>query len=289
MNYRHAYHAGNFADVLKHAVVASIIAYMRRKDAAFRIIDTHAGCGAYDLAGVEASKTGEWRSGIGRLIGPEAEAVPEAVATILSPYLDVVRGLNPNGEVTRYPGSPLIAQTMMRAQDRLIANELHPIDAETLRSTLGRDRRSKVLTIDAWTALKSLLPPIERRGLVLVDPPFEEPGELERLVRGLTEAVRRFASGTYVLWYPVKEPAATTRFLDAIAGLALPKVLAAELFVRAPVRADVLNGCGLVIVNAPHTLATQLDVLLPFLATRLAQAEGGFARAFQDLHGSNAS
>ena len=221
MNYRHAYHAGNFADVLKHVVLALVIDYLKRKDAPFRVIDTHAGIGRYALTSSEAAKTGEWRQGIGRLIGADAEQLPSEVAQAMAPYLDAVRAANAPGELAVYPGSPLIARHLMRASDLLVANELHPEDAAALRATLGRDRRIKLITLDAWTALKSLLPPKERRGVVLIDPPFEEEGELARMVEGLDQALRRFRTGVYLAWYPIKDRKPIERFHADLASRCL--------------------------------------------------------------------
>ena len=185
MNYRHAYHAGNFADVLKHLVLALVIDYMRRKEAPFRVIDTHAGCGRYALGSIQAGKTGEWRGGIGRLLGPDSKPLPPDVAKVMRPYLDAVRAENPAPPLEVYPGSPLIARHLMREQDVLVANELHPEDHADLKSAIGRDRRVKLLALDGWVALKSLLPPKERRGVVLIDPPFEQEGEFDRLSGGV--------------------------------------------------------------------------------------------------------
>ena len=202
MNYRHIYHAGNFADVVKHAVLALVIEKLKLKDAGFRVIDTHAGTGSYDLSSEKAQKTGEWRAGIGRLIGPDAAPIQGPAATLLKPYLDVVRGLNSGGGVTRYPGSPRLARALLRPQDRLVVNELHREDSISLKGAFARDKLTQVMDLDGWIALKALLPPPERRGVVLVDPPFEEPGEFERMSVALGEAVRRFATGVFILWYP---------------------------------------------------------------------------------------
>jgi 23S rRNA (adenine2030-N6)-methyltransferase len=271
MNYRHAYHAGNFADVLKHAVLALVIEHLKAKPAPFRAIDTHAGIGLYDLGSEAALKTGEWRAGIGRVIVAE---LPADVAAILAPYLAVVREVNGPGPLTRYPGSPLIERRLMRASDRLVVNELHPEDHAELAKLFARDGETKVLSLDGWTALKSLLPPKERRGVVLVDPAFEEQGELDRLVEGLEEAVRRFATGTFLLWYPIKDVQAVTAFRRKIAALELPKTLAVELMIRGGDDALRLNGAGLILVNAPYTLEAKLKVLLPVLVRLLAQGEG---------------
>jgi len=281
MNYRHAYHAGNFADVLKHTVVALVIAHLKLKDSPFRVIDTHAGAGLYDLAGIEAGKTGEWRDGIGRLLGPDAADLPVSMVTLLDPYLAAVRDLNPDGVLARYPGSPLLALALTRPQDRLIANELHTADAAALAAALRRDRRAKILHLDAWIALKSLLPPRERRGLILIDPSFEKRDEFERLTQALRQATRRFASGTYLLWYPIKDVSKIAAFRNAVAG-ELPRALSVDLMIRAPRDPGKLNGCGLLAINPPHTLHAKLDALLPFLVERLAQG-GGASGAIRHL------
>jgi 23S rRNA (adenine2030-N6)-methyltransferase len=276
MNYRHAYHAGNFADVLKHVVLALVIEHLKLKDAPFRVIDTHAGPGLYDLLGGEAQKTGEWREGVGRLIGPDAAPLPVEAAAILAPWLAVVRAENADGggSIQRYPGSPLVARRLMRAQDRLIANELHPEDGAGLKGLFARDPQVKVLGLDGWVALRSLLPPKERRGVVLIDPPYEQKGELERLAHGLGDALRRFASGTFLLWYPIKDEGHVRALHRAVAALEPGKALAIDLLIRAPQRAGVLNGCGLVAVNPPWTLQERLASLLPVLSARLAQGPG---------------
>jgi len=271
MNYRHAYHAGNFADVLKHAVLALVIEHLKSKPAPFRVIDTHAGIGLYDLSSEAALKTGEWRAGIGRVIDAD---LPADAAAVLAPYLAVVRAVNGAGALNRYPGSPLIARRLMRACDRLVVNELHPEDHAELAALFARDAETKVLSLDGWTALKSLLPPRERRGVVLVDPAFEEEGELDRLVEGLQEAVRRFSTGTFLLWYPIKDVKAVAAFRRKIAALELPKVLAVELMIRGAEDAQRLNGAGLIVVNAPHTLQANLKVALPPLVPLLAQGDG---------------
>ncbi len=271
MNYRHAYHAGNFADVLKHLMLALVIEHLKLKPAPFRVIDTHAGVGRYDLAGWEAGKTGEWMGGIGRLL---AEPLPPAVAGLMAPYLEAVAAENSDGRLARYPGSPLIARHLLRPGDVLVVNELHPDDHAALAGLFYRDRQVKVLNLDGWTALKSLLPPKERRGVILVDPPFEEPGELDRLVTGLSDVQRRFATGTVLLWYPIKSVKVVDRFYAALSALTLDKVLVAELFIRPPTDPDRLNGCGLVVFNPPFTLADRMKLILPELAKRMAVEPG---------------
>lgn len=283
MNYRHAFHAGNFADVLKHAVLALIIEHLKLKPAAFRVIDTHAGTGRYDLTGMQASKTGEWHDGIGRLFGPGAAPLPAPVGEILKPYLDAVLAVNAGhseavvgrqGTLATYPGSPVLALQLMRRQDRLIANELHPEDRKALEEAIGRDPRAKVMTIDGWQALKALLPPKERRGVVLVDPPFEEAGELDRMSNAMTVAHRRFETGTVLLWLPVKDSSQAQRFYRAVAQTGPKRILLAELSVRRAEAEGPLAATALVIVNPPYRLDQRLKTLLRFLADRLSQGEG---------------
>ena len=271
MNYRHAYHAGNFADVVKHAVLALVIEHLKLKPAPFRVIDTHAGIGVYDLTSEAAQKTGEWREGIGRLM---AAKLSPAAAEVLAPYLDIVRRLNPGGALVRYPGSPLLARELMRADDRLVVNELHPEDQDELKRHFAHDPQVRVMALDAWTALKALLPPPERRGVMLIDPAFEQTGELTRLVGGLKEAARRFATGTFLLWYPIKEVAPVAAFRREVAALGFPKAMAIELMIRGSADQTRLNGAGLIAVNAPFTLSSKLDALLPELTRVLAQGEG---------------
>jgi 23S rRNA (adenine2030-N6)-methyltransferase len=266
MNYRHAFHAGNFADVVKHAVLARILIHLREKPQAFRVIDTHAGAGLYDLAGPDASRTGEWRAGIGRLTGASL-ATP--VQALLAPYLDAVAKFNADGELRHYPGSPLIALSLMRAQDRLIACELEPGAAAALRSNLHADKRAKAIAIDGFTALNAYVPPKERRGLVLIDPPFEQPDEFERLGQSLIEAHRKWATGIYVAWYPRKDLAAVKTLINRIKRSGIAKVLRAELDVGGD--STRLMGTGLLIVNPPWRLDDELGLLLPALADMLAQ------------------
>jgi 23S rRNA (adenine2030-N6)-methyltransferase len=275
MNYRHIYHAGNFADVLKHAVLALIIEYLKLKPAPLRVIDTHAGVGLYDLSCEAAGKTGEWRDGIGRLMGPDAEPVPDPITELLKPYLDVVWALNGSPGAIAYPGSPEIARRLLRPDDKLLLNELHATDHAALARRYGIYTQVRVLNLDAWIAVKSLLPPPERRGLILIDPPYEEKDELERLARALGQALKRFANGTFLLWYPVKDLAPVEAFHASLAGFGLVKTLRMELYTRAPETPHRLNGCGLLAVNPPWHLEQQMAALLPFLAQRLANGPGG--------------
>jgi 23S rRNA (adenine2030-N6)-methyltransferase len=274
MNYRHAYHAGNFADVLKHVVLTRVIEYLKRKPAPFRIIDTHAGSGRYALHSEEAAKTGEWKAGIARLLGPDAPPLPAEVAGLMAPYLDAVRAENGAGALRLYPGSPLIARRLMRADDRLVANELHPEEHARLKASIGRDRRVKVLQLDGWLALKAQLPPNERRGIVLIDPPFEEERELARMAQGLAEGLNRFATGVYLAWYPIKDPRPVARFHRDLASLPGARMLRVELMLRRPADLDRLNGCGLVVANPPHVLDAELASILPVLTQCLGEGRG---------------
>ncbi|MGD9827453.1 MAG: 23S rRNA (adenine(2030)-N(6))-methyltransferase RlmJ [Hyphomicrobiaceae bacterium] len=278
MNYRHAYHAGNFADVHKHAVLALVLAHLSAKVTPFRVVDTHAGIGRYDLAAVEAEKTGEWTAGIGRLLGEDSAPIPDEITPLLAAYLDAVRAENADGVLRWYPGSPRIARSLLRPDDRLIAVELHPEDTQALAAEFRRDRQVKVLAIDAWHALKSLLPPKERRGLVLIDPPYESTTEVDDTFAGLRAGLRRFANGVFMLWYPIKATASALDMQARLAQLEVDKLLISELVVRRPDGDGRLHGSGLALVNPPFQLRAQLDVLLPFLAARLSQGKGATHR-----------
>ena len=274
MNYRHAFHAGSFADVFKHAVLGRILHYLRRKPAAFRVIDTHAGTGLYDLSGAEASRGGEWHDGIERLL---AAPLAAEVAELLAPYLEVVGALNERGRLKTYPGSPALARAWLRPQDRLIACELEPQAAAALGRNLQGDARIKTLTIDGWTALSAYLPPKERRGLVLVDPPFEQDSDFVLLSRGLGLAYRKWATGIYALWYPIKGRSEPEALAKRLRRLAIPKMLRAEFNVAPLSDPTRLGGSGLILVNPPFPLQSELAVLLPALAEVLGRGgKGGF-------------
>jgi 23S rRNA (adenine2030-N6)-methyltransferase len=274
VNYRHAFHAGSFADVFKHAVLGRILHYLRGKPAAFRVIDTHAGAGLYDLSSPEASRGGEWRDGIERLL---AAKLSEQVAALLAPYLEVIGALNERGRLKIYPGSPAITRAWLRPQDRLIACELEPKAAVALAGHLRGDTRIKTLEIDGWTALSAYVPPPERRGLVLVDPPFEQDSDFHRLSHGLETAHRKWATGIYALWYPIKDRGEPDALAKRLRRLGVAKILRAELTVAALRDPARLNGCGLILVNPPWILESELSTLLPALAGLLGRdGKGGF-------------
>ena len=268
MNYRHAYHAGNFADVAKHAALSRLVEYLKLKDKAFRVVDTHAGIGLYDLSSEEAQKTGEWQGGIGRLL--EAKLSPEAEA-LLAPYLAAVAAENPDGGVARYPGSPLIVRHLLRPQDRLSAIELHPQDFQRLKTLFAGDFQVRAIELDGWLALGAHLPPKEKRGLVLVDPPFEQAGEFERLVDGLVRAHRRWTGGIYALWYPIKDRAAVKDFRESLKASGIPKILDVAFEVRRPSREARFDGSGLVVVNPPFVFEKEMRVILAELHKALAE------------------
>jgi len=275
VNYRHAFHAGSFADVFKHVVLCRILHYLRSKAAAFRVIDTHAGAGIYDLTGSEATRGGEWHDGIERLL---AAQLPPPVNSLLSPYLEVIGALNEPGRLKLYPGSPAIARAWLRPQDRLVACELEPKAGIALAGHMRGDTRIKALEIDGWTSLSGYVPPPERRGLVLVDPPFEDDNDFFRLSNGLKTAHRKWATGIFALWYPIKGRSEPDRLAKNLGRLDVPKILRAELNVAGLSDPSRLNGCGLILVNPPFTLEEELSTLLPTLARVLGRdGKAGFS------------
>jgi 23S rRNA (adenine2030-N6)-methyltransferase len=290
MNYRHAFHAGNFADVVKHAVLSRLLVHLCGKPAAYRAIDTHAGAGLYDLAGPEAGRSGEWRNGIGRLMGAGrlgagilGGGVPGAglegsLRTLLAPYLDAVAACNPPGRLTTYPGSPALLRAFLRPQDRLVACELEPNAAASLKRNFGQDRRIKLIAIDGWTALNAYVPPKERRGLALIDPSFEDSGDFPRLAQGIELAHRKWANGIYLLWYPIKAREQPDALARRLRRSGIGKILRAEVSIAPLIDPARLSGCGLVAVNPPWTLEQELRIMLPALIPILAGADRGGSR-----------
>ncbi|MEI7609350.1 MAG: 23S rRNA (adenine(2030)-N(6))-methyltransferase RlmJ [Rhodospirillaceae bacterium] len=275
MNYRHAYHAGNFADVVKHAVLALLLERLAAKPSPYFVLDTHAGIGRYDLASEAALKTGEAAAGIGRLLAaPAGEATPPE----LTAYLGAVAALNdgsPPGEMPRwYPGSPRLTRALMRAGDRLVLAEAHPDDARTLKREFAGDAQVQVHHRDGWGALKAFLPPPERRGLVLIDPPYESADEADRLVAGLAAAHRRWPGGVYALWYPIKERPWVWRLHEALAATGIRRQLVAELTVFPEDDWRRLNGCGIIVINPPWQVDGAITGLLPRLHSALTAGEG---------------
>lgn len=278
MNYRHIYHAGNFADVMKHATLCLIADHLKAKDKPFYALDTHAGIGRYDLRSEEAQKTGEYRQGIAQVLA-EPKLPPE-----LAGYVAAVAALNGTGKPSPtglhwYPGSPRILRAALRPGDRLAAVELHPADADTLAREFAGDRQVTVHRMDGYQALKAFLPPPERRGLVVVDPPFEERDEFVKLTAGLKHAHRRWATGAYALWYPIKARRPVDAFHDDIARTGIRGIAVAELMIRPADDPERFNGCGLVLVNPPWRLMEQLQSMLAFLTPLLSENGAGRWRA----------
>ena len=277
MNYRHAFHAGGFADVIKHIVLVRMLTYLQDKQAAFRVIDTHAGAGVYDLAGDEARRGGEWLTGIARVMQARFS---ETVLPLVTPYLDIVRAFNPPAQLKAYPGSPLIARALLRPQDRLTACEVEPKARKHLIAALRRDTQARVVDLDGWTALPAFVPPKERRGLVLIDPPYEDKDEFTRLADGFTEAFSKWPTGSYLLWYPAKSRRATDALARHVAEVAASgatpgKCLRLE-FSAAPQAADsALVSAGLLLVNPPWMLMGELKDILPELEKPLGQGGAG--------------
>jgi len=267
MNYRHIYHAGNICDVVKHSVLALLIDYMRGKDKPFAVLDTHAGCGLYDLFDERAQKTKEAEEGILKLWAylDRHGKVPET----LRPYIKAIESLNPAGTILAYPGSPAVARSLLREQDRLIACELHPEDVVVLRQTFRNDKQTHIHHRDGYAALKALLPFAEKRGLILIDPPFEQPDEYEALVSAAKRINAIFPMAMVALWYPIKERPVIWQFHEALADTQIPKMMKAEFIFKPEVRHDRLNGTGLIIINPPWTLEGQLSGLFSTLHTVL--------------------
>ncbi|WP_421929579.1 23S rRNA (adenine(2030)-N(6))-methyltransferase RlmJ [Neoaquamicrobium sediminum] len=274
MNYRHAYHAGNFADVVKHLLLTRIIEYLKRKPGAFRVIDTHAGTGLYDLSSEEAQKTGEWRSGIGRLLDA---MLPDDAAALAAPYLDAVRAFNAGHPFRYYPGSPVLTKQLLRGADRLTAIELHPEDCFALRTRFAGDWQVRVIELDGWLAMGSQVPPKEKRGLVIVDPPFEKEGEFKRIVDGLLKAHRRWPGGTYALWYPIKDHNAVASMREMLKQTGIPKIMDVVFELRQPSAEPRFDGTGMIVVNPPYVLEAELKVLLPALREVLAEDRSALA------------
>jgi 23S rRNA (adenine2030-N6)-methyltransferase len=277
MNYRHAFHAGGFADVIKHIVLVRILTYLQEKPAAFRVIDTHAGAGVYDLTSAEGRRGGEWLTGIARVMQARFS---EKTAPLVKPYLDIVRAFNPQRELASYPGSPLIARALLRPQDRMTACEVEPKARKRLIDALRRDTQARVVDLDGWLALPAFVPPKERRGLVLIDPPYEQKDEFERLAEGFAGAFAKWPTGSFMLWYPVKSRRATDTLTRNVAeavgaGPSPGKCLRLEFSVAPQAIGGALASAGLLIVNPPWTLIGELKAILPELEKPLGQGGAG--------------
>lgn len=263
MNYRHIYHAGNFADVMKHLALCLIIDHLKKKDAPFCVIDAHGGIGLYDLQSIEALKTREYEAGIGKFQDIDSHHD-------FSVYFDWVKNDLSHGH---YPGSPLLAARMLRGSDRLIANELHPEDVLTLQDTLGRDQNIRVTNMDAYECIRANIPPKEKRGIVLIDPPFEKTDEFQTLIKQMEEWKKRFANGIFLLWYPIKAHLAIGGLKDAATSLGLPRTWCVETLMHPRTSEGSFNGSGLILFNAPYQIPERYDALLPLLKDRMGLHE----------------
>ena len=277
MNYHHAFHAGGFADVIKHIVLVRILTYLHEKPAPFRVIDSHAGSGLYDLSGEQARRGGEWLTGIARIMQARFS---QTAASLVKPYLDIVRAFNPHGPLQAYPGSPLIARAMLRPQDRITACEIEPAARKALIDALRKDAQARVVDLDGWVALPAFVPPNERRGHVLVDPPFEASDEFDRLADGFNSAFSKWPTGVYLLWYPAKSRRASDQLARQVAQTTAsvrPERTCLRLeFSVAPQAVDsALTSCGLLIVNPPWTLQGELKTILSELEKPLGQGGAG--------------
>jgi 23S rRNA (adenine2030-N6)-methyltransferase len=272
LSYRHAFHAGNFADVFKHVLLALLIRALQRKDKPFCVLDTHAGAGRYGLDSVSAGKNREFADGIGRL-WDQPGLSPE-----LGEYLDRVRALNPDGALRWYPGSPRIAHDLLRPDDRMVLTELHPADHALLKAEFTADRRVAVHHADGYASLKAFLPPPERRGLVLLDPAYELKSEFDRLVEAIRLIHRRWAGGIVAVWYPILDRAPSLRFQQTLRESGIPAILCAELGLYPYDGPPGLHGCGMIIINPPWRLDETLNRLLPELLRWLRVGDAGQTR-----------
>ncbi|HTO48865.1 MAG TPA: 23S rRNA (adenine(2030)-N(6))-methyltransferase RlmJ [Burkholderiales bacterium] len=270
--YRHHFHAGNFADVFKHALLVRLLAAVAAKDKPFFCLDTHAGIGRYDLSHAWAQKNAEFRDGIGRLWGRSDLPV------LLAPYMESVRAENPDGKLRFYPGSPLIARRFLRPGDRMVLSELNRTDVAELGALFARDRQVTVHLIDGYHALKAQLPPAERRGLVLVDSSFDRAGELRRVADALALAHERWATGIYAIWYPLMELPAMRGFERDVVATGIRKILQLELSVRPEGWTQTLRGCGMLVVNPPYRFDEEAEAIVAWLADVLAMGGGGRVR-----------
>jgi 23S rRNA (adenine2030-N6)-methyltransferase len=265
VNYRHAFHAGNFGDCVKHALLVWLLRALMRKPAPLLVLDTHAGAGRYDLTAGRAERTGEWRAGIARLLD-----TPPAP---LADYVGLVQQLG------LYPGSPALTRALLRPGDRLACCELHPEEHAALRRQYARDSAVAVHHRDAWEALRALLPPAERRGLILIDPPYENPDDFANLAAGLRAGDTKFATGVFAAWYPIKHRAPIRTFFTAMQETRIRDMLAAELWLREPLNPARLNGCGMLVINPPYRFEDEIPLILAALLARLGTGEPGAGTA----------
>ncbi|EKO3673992.1 23S rRNA (adenine(2030)-N(6))-methyltransferase RlmJ [Vibrio metschnikovii] len=270
LSYRHSFHAGNHADVLKHIVQSLILNALQQKETPFVYHDTHSGVGRYDLTHEWSEKTGEYKQGIGRL-WQQADTPAE-----IDSYLDAVKALNQGEELRYYPGSPRIARAHLRAQDRMVLSELHPSDYPLLEQEFARDRQVAIYKQDGFARLKASLPPKERRGLVLIDPPYELAKEYRDVVQAIAQSHKRWSTGIYAIWYPVVNRCDIDDMLDGLANLGIRKILQIELGVAPDTNQRGMTASGMIVINPPWKLESEMQTILPFLKQAIAPATGHF-------------
>jgi 23S rRNA (adenine2030-N6)-methyltransferase len=259
LSYRHSFHAGNHADVLKHTVQSLIIESLKEKEKPLLYLDTHSGAGRYQLSGEHAERTGEYLEGIALLW--KRDDLPEEMAA----YMSVVRHLNRSGTLRYYPGSPLIARQLLRPQDKIHLTELHSSDYPLLRNEFQNDERAKTQRADGYQQLKSQLPPQSRRGFILIDPPYELKSDYQQVVSSLQEGYKRFATGTYALWYPVVLRQQIKRLCKELEATGIKRILQIELAVRPDSDQRGMTGSGMLVINPPWKLEAQMRKILPWL------------------------
>lgn len=273
MNYRHLYHAGNFADVVKHLVVVGLISSLLRKETPFCFLDTHAGAGYYDLLSEPAKKNKEYLLGIMKIIAQENHP------SLVKRYLSCIQKINSQLSQSRfaslryYSGSPLLVRSLLRPQDRIIATELHPQEFQELKKSCGHDKQIFLHSMDGYHGLKAFLPPKERRGLVLIDPPYENPQEFKHILLALGPALKRWETGIFAIWYPIKEKATTQHFHHLLKEAIQRPLLAVELSIYPEDLPSHLNGCGMVIINPPWQFEQEMNKVMPWLWRKLSMSQ----------------
>lgn len=267
MNYRHAFHAGNHADVLKHIILTRIMMLLTQKDTPIAYLDTHAGTGLYDLHASEASRTGEWLEGIKLLF--DSPNTP-----LITPYIDIIKSLNESNTLQYYPGSPYIAASLLRPQDHIILNEKHPEDVVQLKRNFRHNKNITVHNQDGWVLTKAILPTKEKRVVILIDPPFEQENELDLCIKSLTDAIKRMRQAIVIIWYPIKDQKLLNGFFNDLKKTNAPKLLKAELMIKPADNNLGLNGSGMIIANPPWKLESELLSLLPCLTNVLKEDTG---------------
>ncbi|AVH31606.1 23S rRNA (adenine(2030)-N(6))-methyltransferase RlmJ [Vibrio fluvialis] len=270
LSYRHSFHAGNHADVVKHIVQSLILSALQQKDKPFVYHDTHSGVGRYDLTHEWSEKTGEYKQGIARLW--QQTEVPEDIHS----YLEAIKALNDDGELRYYPGSPRVARAHLRSHDRMVLTELHPSDYPLLEQEFHRDRQVAIFKEDGFARLKGSLPPKERRGLVLIDPPYELAKEYRDVVQAIAQSYKRWATGIYAIWYPVVNRCDIDDMIEGLQGLGIRKILQIELGVSPDTNERGMTASGMIVINPPWKLESQMQSILPFLKEAIAPATGHY-------------